>query len=895
MKQVFKKFNMRLTGISILLCLSLFQVTLSQAQQKNLLFIMTDQQRYDAMSIAGNTVLETPNLDRLAAQGAYFKNAYTPCAVCGPARASILTGSSVESTGVYSNSQTYDYTGSEVMTMPTFDEVLSENGYRSEYYGKWHTLSSKASIYQNPVKYTSNDRYVFGGGGATYMYRDYLSENQAPVAQQEGQFLESISKFPYIPDPLDKYYGMTQAELDAQNLSHSQPDQNGQLLVDEGNSETAFVAKEVIEAIGRLKDQPFSLTCSFHFPHSPMTPTEPYYGMYPPDGMPMPASIGDDLENSPYSNSKTKALYSDPEKVKYLISNYYGLINEIDVWVGKILEKLEEEGIADNTLIIFTSDHGEMLGAHGMREKNIFLEESAHIPLLISSPGDVEAGTTVDGYVSLIDLFPTILDYLEVPEKKSDGKSLRGLIEGTDTEHGQYAVTEWDRDNSPNYMIVKDGWKLFIPYTIKSTVINAMYDLNTDPHETNNLLGSNPNRAQYQDKAEELRASLLEWLAEKNSVHYYSVSQRDLLNGGGPTGNNAAFVSQNLPEFVKGETVSVSITMKNTGTTTWTPEGHFKLASQSPAENTIWGLDHISLSEGESIAPNEEKTFTFDITVPAFDGTYNFQWQMIQEGEEWFGSKSEIEQVIYGDPGSYLDECDSKTSWEKASLITLISSDHKQGAGCLQYTGAESSEFKKVFSTPYDPGVTEENAVLQFWYYISDISKFESSNQIELGSGAKNDLNEYNWKMPELSIGWNFISLKFSEAGNTGGDPDFNAINWFRIYHKKTGTVTSRLDAIQIIEENSLSIDDVVVEKEYVRVYPNPLSDDELTVDLRKFKELSNVEVSITNILGQTIYRKTTHNKEIIRINTSGLLKSSIYLVTVKSGKSIITTKLIVE
>ena len=92
-------------------------------------------------------------------------------------------------------------------------------------------------------------------------------------------------------------------------------------------------------------------------------------------------------------------------------------------------------------------------------------------------------------------------------------------------------------------MVVKDGWKLIIPYTIKSTVINTMYNLNADPHEMNNLLGSNPDRALYQDEAEELRACLLEWLAEKNSVHYYSVSQRDLLNGGKATGNNGPVVA----------------------------------------------------------------------------------------------------------------------------------------------------------------------------------------------------------------------------------------------------------------------------------------------------------------------------------------------------------------
>jgi hypothetical protein len=172
---------------------------------------------------------------------------------------------------------------------------------------------------------------------------------------------------------------------------------------------------------------------------------------------------------------------------------------------------------------------------------------------------------------------------------------------------------------------------------------------------------------------------------------------------------------------------------------------------------------------------------------------------------------------------------------------------------------------------------------------------FNSSNQVEIGSSGKNDVNEYSWNLgSSLNVGWNFITLNTSDAGKIG-NPDLSAINWFRLYRQKNGTVTTRIDAIQIIGENSLAIDDLVVEKEYIKMYPNPLSHDVLTIDFRGFKELSNVEVRITNLLGQTIFRMTTHNKEISRIDTRGLLKSSIYLVTVKSGKSMITTKLIVE
>ena len=214
-----------------------------------------------------------------------------------------------------------------------------------------------------------------------------------------------------------------------------------------------------------------------------------------------------------------------------MISNYYGLVKEIDDWVGAMLNTLDKHGLTDNTLVIFVSDHGEMLGAHGMREKNVFYEESAHIPLMVRFPRQIKKNTKVNGYVSLVDLFATIMDYLKIKEHKSDGKSLRGLIEGTASEHGKYAVTEWDYrgDISPNYMIIKNGWKMIIPYSATSEVINALYDLNTDPYEMNNLIGKNPDRHRYAEKTEELRACLLEWLKKNGSSHYEGVRKRKLV------------------------------------------------------------------------------------------------------------------------------------------------------------------------------------------------------------------------------------------------------------------------------------------------------------------------------------------------------------------------------
>ena len=139
---------------------------------------MSDPQRSDAFSIAGNTVLETPNLDRLAKQGAYFKNAYTPCAVCGPARSSILTGCTVENTGMKTNALAYYVKQDGLMTMPTFDEILADNGYHCEYYGKWHTQTSHSDCYSNPVKASKNGHSIFDHGGQKFIWQDHLDKHQ---------------------------------------------------------------------------------------------------------------------------------------------------------------------------------------------------------------------------------------------------------------------------------------------------------------------------------------------------------------------------------------------------------------------------------------------------------------------------------------------------------------------------------------------------------------------------------------------------------------------------------------------------------------------------------------------------------------------------------------------
>lgn len=270
-----------------------------------------------------------------------------------------------------------------------------------------------------------------------------------------------------------------------------------------------------------------------------------------------------------------------------------------------------------------------------------------------------------------------------------------------------------------------------------------------------------------------------------------------------PYPNTAYFISQNLTTMLDpGTTETVSITMKNKGTTTWTKAEGYRLGSVDPEDNMTWGLNRVELEDGDAIAPGESKIFTFDITAPTEKNIYRFQWKMIQEGEAFFGEKTKNRLINVGSPSFFLDDCDALTAWSSSGSLSLNNTEKKQGANCLEFNGGNTDEFRKVFSSPYISGIKSNDAVLQFWYFTSDASKMGSSNQVEIGSGGTHDVNEYSWSLNNLSTGWNLITLKISDA-SMSGIPDLNAINWFRLYNNKSGTIITRIDEIQILDYNA--------------------------------------------------------------------------------------------
>ncbi len=479
-------------------------------QRPNLLFIMTDQQRFDAMSCAGNSVIETPNMDRLAREGVMFKNAYVANPVCVPSRAVFLTGLSPVNVKVEDNG---DYTSDDVPNVPTFDSILVENGYAAEYYGKWHTPYQFAECYDNTVKVVGNVNHAPGNIQA---YQDWLvSKGVSRKEPVEGELFSERNQRPYRPIKLD-YNHHQHMEMDKHEkleLNARQVTQYGRIDLPPRVSYAAFTADETLEALERLKDVPFTLTCSFDPPHPPMIIQEPYYSMYPPDSIVVPGNIDDPMNDSPYrerANERDQKRYRDAEQIQNMRAIYYGMVTEVDDWIGEILDKLDEYGIADNTMVIFVSDHGEMLGDHGMHSKNIFYEGSVHVPFLIRFPGRIKAGTVVEEPVSSMDICPTILDYMGMRLPETDGISLRPFIEGRPVEHDVVAYSP-GRDR-PNYMLMRGNLKLMMCEGGRGECVDGLYDLEADPLEMRNLILSAIEPEKNRGQALEMKARLVQWM-----------------------------------------------------------------------------------------------------------------------------------------------------------------------------------------------------------------------------------------------------------------------------------------------------------------------------------------------------------------------------------------------
>jgi arylsulfatase A-like enzyme len=564
--------------------------TTTQAQKPNVLFLMTDQQRFDAIqrvqeelaSYNGKVKIRTPNLDRLSRGGAYFRTAYTQCPVCAPARTVLRTGTTVERCGVQTNLMSDAQNAlnptlfqDKIDKLEGLDQILTEHGYVSEYYGKWHIperlyyskTGDKLAVQANDYDYL-NDIFTFDNNSWGRKLRGYLQYFHLMGDIQEfyehEQQQDTYSHYPYTPIRLDSRFGFpTHTGIEGfDSFGYSQNSQMGNYTMAKEYSASFLNHDVALRALDRLAVQadPFILTVSYHHPHPPyMAPSEylDYYWENKDNLFTSPNNHIPLDEKNPYFARKEQDRlkdngYCEADKIQEWTAVYYALVEEIDTLVGIMLDRVEELGIADNTMVVFTSDHGEMLGAHCMRSKSNFFEESARVPLFIKYPKSIPAQTIVEEPVSLIDIFSTILDYAGASESdNSDGSTLRKFIEHTSKNEfydEAVAVSEWDYreplnsvgklsrslDNKPNFLIRHGDYKLFIHKQADSNSDDMLINIVDDPFEMNNLIGSGgpaPN-ATIIGKAEHLRCLLLDWVGRvdiNSEGQYYS---NPIYNGG---------------------------------------------------------------------------------------------------------------------------------------------------------------------------------------------------------------------------------------------------------------------------------------------------------------------------------------------------------------------------
>lgn len=242
-----------------------------------------------------------------------------------------------------------------------------------------------------------------------------------------------------------------------------------------------------------------------------------------------------------------------------------------------------------------------------------------------------------------------------------------------------------------------------------------------------------------------------------------------------------------------------------------------------------------------------------------------------------------------------ISNCDATSGWLSGNTLTLNTTDQKEGSGCLQSTGSKTDEYKKIFAPTLNTGVTPSTGKLQFWYYVSDISLLSAANQVEFGSGGAADVNEYSWSIGALVNGWNLITLPFSTASITGGTPNLSSMNWLRIYHVKTGSVTTRIDNIIVLSGNPNSVNTIKNEMQSIEIYPNPITENSFKIKFTGYEDQEKTEIQITTIHGKVVYRNQYVGDEIVEVATAGLLRNSVYFVSAKSNNYCLVAKLIVQ
>ena len=436
----------------------------------NILLIMTDEHRGDALGIDGHPIVETPYLDALAASGTHFTSGYSATPVCIPARRTLMTGTKASTHGVFMNYQTH-------LDLPTLPGALSAAGYQTHLVGKLH-------LYPDRKKY----------GFDSTDWADNPAQHDTSVVDDDYQMFLHENGF-YEPDAA-RAHGV---------------DENGWVArpfhLEERFHFTNWCAEKSMRFLERRDPTaPFFLKMSIHAPHAPCAPPQYYFDKYMAKDIPDPqvaewAKVFDGPQRGLSVKSWRTAL--EPKVLKQYMAGYYGSIEHADHQIGRVLNHVPE-----NTIVIFPSDHGEMLGEHQWIRKRSAFEGSARIPYIVNLPQSMKSsqGEAVDEVVDLMDIMPTILDAagVDIPDSV-DGSSVLPLIRGEKGDWRKYIhgeCTPMETINS-GMQFITDGKEKYIYYPGRGE--EQFFDLVNDPVEMINL-ADDPS---YSDRVELNRQRLI--------------------------------------------------------------------------------------------------------------------------------------------------------------------------------------------------------------------------------------------------------------------------------------------------------------------------------------------------------------------------------------------------
>lgn len=456
----------------------------------NILLITTDQQRYDTVGACGSTLARTPHLDRLAGSSVLFTRAYVQNTVCIPSRACIQTGRYTHQHGVRYMESVIDTTPGLPEHETTFMERLQAAGYRTGATGKIHMMPERGFDYLE----------IVGGKGGRWTQSTGQSIGPAPLGKQYAAWLEARRPGGYE----EIYEQRRQPEYKQQRCSLIN------CLPLQDYVET-YILEKSVEFIKRQRQEPFFLWCGFCGPHGPHDPPESHAHLYPFDEIKLPETWEMDLSDRPphlRGRGHRPPLTTDEElSLRRYISYYLCLVTLIDEYVGRLVDTLAAEGMLDNTLIIYTSDHGEMLGDFARFGKGNFYEPVVHVPLIARPPGGCR-GRRVDGLMEVMDIAPTVLDYAGVAiPHEMQATSFRPTLEGGDSGHPAVLSEHTSNDQAiSGKCLVTQRYKFVLWNTEDG---GEFYDLRDDPGELRNVYDDPAYRAERERHAEMLLVHLM--------------------------------------------------------------------------------------------------------------------------------------------------------------------------------------------------------------------------------------------------------------------------------------------------------------------------------------------------------------------------------------------------